>query len=171
MCKIQTVDVAKLPPSILNSQAIMPKTTPRLNKKQFEEILHRLADGESLTKICDSAIHLPSYRTVLRYVQDSDEAYYEYRKARALQAELMRDQIVDLVTAPLPSDPKMAMAEVGRRRLEADYKDKLVRQLQPLGLRDRREDTVESGVGEIVIRWGGGNELTQTIPMIEDLGE
>lgn len=139
---------------------------PRLNKSQFQEILKRLADGESLTKICDHSNNLPSYRTVLRYVQDSDDAYYEYRKARALQAELLRDQIVDLVTAPLPNDPKLAMAEVGRRRLEADYKDKLVRQLQPLGLRDRREDTVDSGAGEIVIRWGG-NTLQETIPLIE----
>jgi hypothetical protein len=147
---------------------------PRLNKKQFEEILRRLADGESLTKICDHTEHLPSYRTVLRYVQDSDDAYYEYRKARALQAELLRDQIVDLVTAPLPPDPKMAQAEVGRRRLEADYKDKLVRQLQPLGLRDKREDQHDGGAGEIVIRWGGGNTLPQSVgPLIEadDLGE
>ena len=146
---------------------------PRLNKTQFEEILQRLADGESLTKICNHTDHLPSYRTVLRYVQDSDDAYYEYRKARALQAELLRDQIVDLVTAPLPNDPKMAQAEVGRRRLEADYKDKLVRQLQPLGLRDKREDQHDSGAGEIVIRWGGGNALPQTVAAIEhdDLGE
>tara|TARA_R100001463_G_C3456177_1_gene214282 strand:- start:192 stop:647 length:456 start_codon:yes stop_codon:yes gene_type:complete len=141
---------------------------PRLNKTQFKEILRRLVDGESLTHICSTTSSLPSYRTVLRFVQDSDDAYYEYRKARALQAELLRDQIVDLVTAPLPPDPKMAQAEVARRRLEADYKDKLVRQLQPLGLRDKREDQHDGGAGEIVIRWGGGNTLPQSVgTMIE----
>ena len=144
----------------------MPKK-PRLNKQQFTEILERLADGASLTSICKTSSHLPHHRTVLRFVQDSDAAYDKYKMARALQAEILRDEIVDLVTAPLPSDPKLAMAEVGRRRLEADYKDKLVRQLQPYGLRNRKEDIVDDSVGEIVIRWGGGNVLPVSSPMIE----
>ena len=115
--------------------------------------------------------HLPSGRPVLRHVQDSDDAYTLYRRARALQAEVMRDEIVDLVTAPLPSDPKLAQAEVGRRRLEAEYKDKLVRQLQPLGLRNRQEDKVDNGPGEIVIRWGGGNQLPEIPPPTIEMGD
>ena len=87
----------------------MPKK-PRLNKQQFTEILERLADGASLTSICKTSSHLPHHRTVLRFVQDSDAAYDKYKMARALQAEILRDEIVDLVTAPLPSDPKLAMA-------------------------------------------------------------
>jgi len=57
-----------------------------------------------------------------RHVQDSEEAYQEYRKARALQAEVLRDQILEIVERPLPDEPKLAMAEVQRRRLEADQK-------------------------------------------------
>ena len=58
------------------------------------------------------------------------------------------------MTAPLPCDPKLAMAEVQRRRLECDYKDKYVRQLAPSGLRDRAEDQ-QRGVtgGKIMISW------------------
>ena len=126
----------------------------RVNQKDFREICERLAEGESLTKICGDQ-HLPSWRTVLRHVQDTDHAYDQYRNARALQAEIMRDEIIDIVSAELPNDPKLAQAEVGRRRLEADYKDKMVRQLQPRGVRNREEDKVDEGSGEMIIRWQG----------------
>ena len=69
----------------------------------------------------------------------------------------MRDGLMDLVTSPLPSDPKMAMAEVGRRRLEADYTDKHIRQLQPRGVRNKVEDQTDTG-GSITIQWGNGDQ-------------
>jgi len=90
---------------------------------------------------------------VLRHVQEDEEAYASYRTARSLQCEVMRDQIIDLVEAPLPDDPKLAMAEVQRRRLEADHKDKHIRQMQPLGIRDKAEDNKQSS-GTITLSWG-----------------
>ncbi len=112
----------------------------KVTKQQLQEICDRIAEGESLTRICNHSEHLPSWRTMLRYVQDNEDAYSAYRKARALQCEVMRDQILDLVEAELPTDPKLAMAEVQRRRLEADHKDKHIRQMQPLGIRDKADD-------------------------------
>ena len=105
----------------------------------------------ALQKICNSSEHLPSWRTVLRYVQEDEEAYKQYRIARSLQCEVMRDQILDLVKSQLPTDPKLAMAEVQRRRLEADHMDKHIRQMQPLGLRDKAEDKQETG--QITLKW------------------
>ena len=130
---------------------------PRRNisEKQLEEIFERIANGESLTRICETSEHLPSWRTVLRHVQEDEDAYKQYRIARSLQCEVMRDQILDLVQAPLPEDPKLAMAEVQRRRLEADHKDKHIRQMQPLGLRDKTEDKQQAG--QITLTWSDGN--------------
>jgi hypothetical protein len=134
----------------------MPRK-PRLTNEQFDKVCKMLADGHSLTRICNNDDSLPSFYTVLRHVQDSEEAYQQYRKARALQAELLRDQIMDLIEQPLPTDPKLAMAEVQRRRLEADHKDKYVRQLAPLGIRNKAEDTVDSKVsGTITLKWDDG---------------
>ena len=56
------------------------------------------------------------------------------------------------MTAPLPNDPKLAMAEVQRRRLECDHKDKYVRQLAPSGLRDRAEDQLTLDQEKEVLR-------------------
>ena len=54
----------------------------------------------------------------------------------------------------LPNDPKLAMAEVQRRRLEVEQKDKYVRQLAPLGLRNRPEDQGDKKFnGTITLKW------------------
>ena len=125
----------------------------RVTQAQFKKICEQIADGKSLTRICQSD-EFPNQRTVLRHVQDSEEAYVEYRRARALQAEVLRDEIMDIVELPLPTDPKLAMAEVQRRRVEVDQKDKYVRQLAPSGLRNKPEDTNESKVsGTITLKW------------------
>ena len=131
----------------------MPKRN--VTKEHMEEICEAIAEGVSLTRICNENDHLPSWRTILRYVQEDEEAYKQYRIARSLQCEVMRDQILDLVQAPLPTDPKLAMAEVQRRRLEADHKDKHIRQMQPLGLRDKTEDKQQAG--QITLTWSDGN--------------
>jgi len=125
----------------------------RVTKKQFAYICDELANGKSLITICKETKDLPHHRTILRHVQDTDEAYVQYRRARSLQCELMRDQLIELVSAPLPADKGAAMAEVGRRRLEAEHKDKYIRQLQPLGIRDKTEDSKQSS-GQITLTWG-----------------
>ena len=82
-------------------------------------------------------------------------SYIEYRRAHALQAEILREDILQIVTAPVPNDPKLAMAELQRRRLECDQKDKYVRQLAPDGLIASTEDQQQRGVigAKITLGW------------------
>ena len=132
---------------------------PRVNKQQMQEICDLLADGKSLQRILVEYEEFPSYRTIMRHIQEDEESWLAYRKARTIQAEKIRDQIIDLVEKPLPDDPKLAMAEVQRRRLEADQKDKYVRQLAPLGLRDKSEDKPSDKVsGTITLAWAGDDK-------------
>lgn len=136
----------------------MPKRN--VTQKQLDTICERIAEGESLTRICNGTKDLPSWRTVLRLVQEDENAYTKYRTARTLQCEVMRDQIIDIVEASLPEDPKLAMAEVQRRRLECDHKDKHIRQMQPLGIRDKAEDKQSSG--QITLTWAGGDMFAES---------
>ena len=56
---------------------------------------------------------------------------------------------------PMPTDPKMAMAEVQWRRVKLDNLDKLRRQLQPLGgVRNNPNDSKATS-GSITLRWDG----------------
>ena len=136
---------------------------PRVSEKVFGDILQRLANGEALRPMCDKDAGLPSWHTVLRFVQEDEDAYKRYRQARVLQAETYRDQIIALSEEPLPADAKLAMAEVQRRRLEIDTKDKYIRQLAPSGVRDRAEDAGGAASGTLVIQWGTRNELPKVI--------
>jgi len=131
----------------------MPKR--KVSKEMMVIICDRIAEGESLTRICDTSETLPSWRTILRHVQEDEDAYKQYRNARSLQCEVMRDRILDIVEAGLPADPKLAMAEVQRRRLQTDQMDKHIRQMMPLGLRDKQEDKQQSG--QITLTWSDGN--------------
>lgn len=131
----------------------MPKR--KVTKEQMVVICDRIAEGESLTSICDTSETLPSWRTILRYVQEDEEAYIQYRTARSLQCEVMRDQILEIIKKELPTDPKLAMAEVQRRRLQTDQMDKHIRQMQPLGIRDKQEDKQQTG--QITLTWSDGN--------------
>lgn len=124
----------------------------RVNKTTFKEILDRIIDGESLRQICTDD-GMPSDRTVLRHVQDSDENFEEYMKARALQAEKISDQLLDIWNESYPIDVKEKHTEILRRDKMSYWLDKRRTQLQPRGsLRNKVEDKQDSG--EITIRWG-----------------
>ena len=129
---------------------------PRITRAQMVFICDNLCDGKSLTSICNDNDDLPSWRTFLRHVKEDEDAYEQYRTARTLQCEVMRDDIIDLVEKPLPTDPKLAMAEVQRRRLEADHKDKHIRQMMPSGIRNKAEDA-NNGQGSITLTWGNAS--------------
>ena len=127
----------------------------RINQTTYKRILDRIVDGESLRQICKDD-DLPSDRTVLRHVQDSEEDFEAYMKARALQAEQIHDQMLDLWNESYPLDVKEKHTEIMRRDKMSYWLDKRRTQLQPRGsLRNKVEDKKESG--EITIRWGDDN--------------
>jgi hypothetical protein len=138
------------------------KKKPRVSVKVMDGINQLIAEGEGLKRICQADPTLPSYRTVLRHIREDDEAYQKYREARTIQAEVMRDEVVHLAEAPLPIDPKLAMAEVNRRRLEVDVKLKHIAQMQPSqGVRSKGTEDPKSSLptGELVLKWGGGEDV------------
>ena len=129
------------------------KKKPRLSKEVFDKICDGLMAGKSLKGMC-RASNMPSYMTVYRHIREDEDAYAQYDCARQIQCENLREEILALVEAPLPDDPKLAMAEVQRRRLEADQKDKFIRQLAPLGIRGKAEDN-KGQAGNFVFSWAG----------------
>ena len=128
----------------------------RLTEKQFTEVLDRLMSGESLTSICKDN-HLPSWRTVLRHCQDTDEAYERYARARAAQAEVLMDMIGDIWNEPFPLEAKEKHSEVLRRDKASYWLDKRARQMQPKGLTNKAN--VEKDQGVITIKWQNTEQM------------
>lgn len=65
------------------------------SKKLAAEILERLAEGESLRKICRDS-HMPSFRAVIRWVTDDKDGFRaRYEAARECQAHALFDDLIE----------------------------------------------------------------------------
>lgn len=131
----------------------------KLSKAKMVGVCDELAKGKSLRSICENNDAMPAWSTVLQAVQRSEDLYEMYSRARAIGAEVLADEMHDLAASPLPSDldPRMANAEVQRRRVEVDTLKWTFARQQPRGIRNKREDVVEHDVGPIVFLWGSND--------------
>lgn len=126
----------------------------KLSKEIMLRICDELADGKSLNSICKRD-DMPHRVTVLQAVQRDEELYDMYAKARAIGAETLADEIHDVSRQGLENvDKQLANAEVQRRRLQVDSLKWTYARQQPRGLRNKAEDTAQSGA--IVLSWSNG---------------
>jgi len=140
-----------------------PKKKPvRVTKQLMTQIAERLAEGESLLRICDDD-SMPDYSAITKAVIRDPELYEIYRQGRVLQAEYYADRINNLAESPLPSkdekgnpvDGRWLGAEIQRRKLEVETLKWTFARTQPYGLRDKKEDAPQQSA--ITISWAGGD--------------
>jgi len=126
-------------------------------------VCDELAKGKSLRSICEHNDAMPAWSTVLQAVQRSEELYEMYARARAIGAEVLADEMHDLAASPLPPDldPRLANAEVQRRRVEIDTKKWTFAKMQPRGVRHKKED-VEQANGPVMLVWGSDATDSET---------
>ena len=126
----------------------------KVSENNFNQMIDALVSGISLAQFCREN-NVPCSRTFMRNVANDADRYQKYKDARALQAELLQDELIDLVNIQLPDDPKLAMAKVQLTRMQFDAKEKIIKQLAPYGVRNKPEDTAPKGQvsGNITISW------------------
>ena len=127
----------------------------KLSKNKMLLVCDELAKGKSLRSICDNDEAMPHWVTVLQAVQRDEDLFDMYSRARAIGAEVLADHMHDLSASPLPPDvePKLAMAEIQRRRIEVDTLKWTFARMQPRGVRHKKED-VDTSSGTVVLMWG-----------------
>jgi len=120
----------------------MIKKSKTVNKKVMQQIVDKLAEGITLTEICQ-ADDMPSYRSVTRAVQLDEDLWELYRNMLAM--------------SPLPDvvDQRVLGAEVQRRKLEIETLRWTTARNQPHGVRDKKEDAPQQQA--ITISWAGGD--------------
>lgn len=135
----------------------------KLSKAKMQVVCDELAKGKSLRSICEHNDAMPAWSTVLQAVQRSEELYEMYARARAIGAEVLADEMHDLAASPLPPDldPRLANAEVQRRRVEIDTKKWTFAKMQPRGVRHKKED-VEQANGPVMLVWGSDATDSET---------
>ena len=73
----------------------MLKNSVRFSQEIFDEICVRIAEGESLRKICKDE-KMPSLVAVWKLLNNSEELVKQYTRAREEQAETLVDEMIDI---------------------------------------------------------------------------
>ena len=146
------------------------------SQKVADEICRRLSEGETLRQICKTD-EMPSVATVCNWAigqAGAPESFSEqYARARALQLEVIADQIVAIADTPQPGikvktlpNGKTEVTEgdmIEHRRLQVDSRKWLLSKLRPEKYGDRTQHI--GGLGE------GDKPLTLTVVHIKDSEE
>ena len=135
----------------------------RVTKALMSQIAERLAQGESLLRICEED-GMPAYFAITKAVIRDPELHEIYREGRVRQAEFYADRINTLANDPLPTkhadgtpcDSRWLGAEIQRRKLEVEALKWTLARTQPYGIRDRKEDAPQQQ-SAITISWAGGD--------------
>jgi hypothetical protein len=85
------------------------------NQEVFDTICERIADGESLRRICQDE-GMPSKACVMRWLAANPAAVDQYARAREMQADHEFDEIKDIVDAASPEDVQVARLRADARR-------------------------------------------------------
>lgn len=112
----------------------------KYTNKVADEICERLANGESLRAICESA-HMPSLSMVFRWLAQNVEFREQYARAREAQADAIADEILTLADRPQIGHKTTTKANgdvetvegdmVERSRLQIDARKWLAAKLRP----------------------------------------
>ena len=88
---------------------------PRVEFSQtvFDAICNRMAEGESLRAICKTT-EMPNKRTVMRWLEKSEDLQKQYSEAQRLRAECYFDEIIDI--ADSRSDPQKTRVQIDARK-------------------------------------------------------
>lgn len=81
-----------------------------------DEICERIAQGESLRKICDDK-HMPAAKTVDRWLADGGEFCQQYARARERQADHFAEELIEI--ADTESDASKARNRIDARKWAA----------------------------------------------------
>ncbi len=131
----------------------------KYSDKLAATICQRLAEGESLRKICKDA-NVPAMSTVLAWLFDGghDEFSEQYARAREAQAEFYADEIVDIaddssadVTTDEDGKETVDHEHISRSRLRVDSRKWVASKLLPKVYGDKLQHTGDGG-GPIRVR-------------------
>tara|TARA_R110000868_G_scaffold1103_2_gene8457 strand:+ start:8760 stop:9209 length:450 start_codon:yes stop_codon:yes gene_type:complete len=115
----------------------MWKNSTKFSQEIFDEICVRIAEGESLRKICKDK-NMPNITTVWHWVNNNEALDKQYARAREEQAETLVDEIIDISDEKkddtyLDEDGKEIINQevIARSRLRVDARKWVASKLKP----------------------------------------
>lgn len=115
----------------------MWKNSVKFSQEIFDEICVRIAEGESLRKICKDD-KMPSLVAVWKWLNNSEELVKQYTRAREEQAETFVDEILDIADeskddTSIDENGKLIINQevIARSRLRVDSRKWIASKLKP----------------------------------------
>lgn len=115
----------------------MLKNSVKFSQEIFDEICVRIAEGESLRKICKDD-KMPSLVSVWRWLNENETLSKQYTRAREEQAETFVDEILDIADdnkddTSLDENGKLIINQevIARSRLRVDSRKWIASKLKP----------------------------------------
>ena len=115
----------------------MLKNSVKFSQEIFDEICVRIAEGESLRKICKDE-KMPSLVAVWKWLNNSEELVKQYTRAREEQAETFVDEILEIADENkddtyLDENGKLIINQevIARSRLRVDSRKWIASKLKP----------------------------------------
>jgi hypothetical protein len=120
----------------------------RYSPEVSDEILDRLAMGESLRKICEDP-HMPAPSSVIEWVQRDESGFAErYAHARSIGYQLLADEIVHIADTPMIGTKSVSKATgleitegdmIEHRRLQVDTRKWMLAKMLPKIYGDKQQ--------------------------------
>jgi hypothetical protein len=115
----------------------MLKNSVKFSQELFDEICEKIANGESLRKICKND-KMPNLTSVWKWLNNNEELSKQYARAREEQAETFVDEILDIADYKkddtyLDEDGKEIINQevIARSRLRVDARKWIASKLKP----------------------------------------
>ena len=103
---------------------------PSFSQELFDTICDRLADGESLRKICRDK-DMPNQVTVFRWLANDDELGKQYARAREAQADSLFDDCLDIADKFDGAQEMLEPEHIQRAKLRIDTRKWMAGKLRP----------------------------------------
>jgi len=115
----------------------MRKNSVKFSQELFDAICERIANGESLRKICKDE-KMPNLTSVWKWLNNNEELSKQYARAREEQAETFVDEILDIADNNkddtfIDEDGKEIINQevIARSRLRVDARKWVASKLKP----------------------------------------
>jgi len=115
----------------------MRKNSVKFSQELFDEICEKIANGESLRKICKDD-KMPNLTSVWKWLNNKEELSKQYARAREEQAETFVDEILDIADNTkddtfIDEDGKLIINQevIARSRLRVDARKWVASKLKP----------------------------------------
>lgn len=122
------------------------------------EICARIADGQSIRKICRDE-SMPAMPTIFFWLREYPEFLEQYNVAKEAQADAMAEDMLDIAdTLPAMTEKGIDSADVAHMRLRIDTRKWIASKLKPKKYGDKIEQEIKGEVGLTVniVRFGEG---------------